>query len=179
MVDAPTGTPGEAVAQASNFVHMLGARPLFADMLESDGLAASAHLLPQLMAASLLDATVDQPGWQEGRKIASRAFALGTAGMAYEDEAESLGMAVMQNRETILHKLNLVITSLFDLRDEIESGNGTAVTERMKKARASRKRWLNERAAADWLRVPTGPIEVQSVSERFLGTLFSKPKKKE
>ena len=158
---------------------VLGATPLLADMLESDGLVASTHLLPQLVAASLLDATVDQPGWQEGRKVASRAFAIGTAAMAHEDEAESLGMAVMQNRETMVHKLNTIITSLFDLREEIESGNEIAVSDRFKKARASRERWFDERTIAEWLQVRSGPIEVQSASVRFFGTLFSRSRKKE
>ena len=179
LIDAPSGTPGEVVSLASDFVRLLGATPLLADMLESDGLVASTHLLPQLVAASLLDATVDQPGWQEGRKVASRAFAIGTAAMAHEDEAESLGMAVMQNRETMVHKLNTIITSLFDLREEIESGNEIAVSDRFKKARASRERWFDERTIAEWLQVRSGPIEVQSASERFFGTLFSRSRKKE
>jgi prephenate dehydrogenase len=178
-VDAPPGTSGDAIALASDFVRLLGATPLLADLLESDGLMAATHLLPQLLAATLLNATVDQPGWVEGRKVAGRAFAAGTAAASFQDEAESLSMAALQNREAIVHRINSIITSLFDLRDDIENGNAVNITERLKKAHAGRERWLDERMLGDWLQEKRAPIEVQSISERFLGTLFSKPKKKE
>ncbi len=179
MIDAPAGTPGEAVELAAGFVRLLGAMPLFADMLESDGLAASTHILPQLLAASLLNATVGQPGWQEARKVAGRAFALSTAAMIDQDDAESLSMAIMQNREMMTSKLNSIITSLFDLRENIESGDESAVTEYLKKARTGRERWFDERASSDWLQAASGTIEAQSLSERLFGSLFSRPKKKE
>lgn len=179
MIDAPSGTPGEVVALAANFVGLLGATPLFADMLESDGLAASTHILPQLLAASLLNATVDQPGWQEGRKLAGRAFALGTVAMADQDDVESLSLSVMQNREMMMQKLNSVITSLFDLRDCIENGDQNAITGYLKQARTGRERWFDERASANWLQTRNPPIEVQSIAERLFGTLLSRSKKKE
>jgi len=179
IVDAPPGTSGEAIALASDFVRMLGATPLLADMLESDGLMAATHLLPQLLAASLINATVDQPGWVEARKVAGRAFAAGTAAVTFQDEAESISMAALQNREAIVHKINSLITSLFDLRDDIESGNARNITEWLKKARAGRERWLDERMLGNWLQEKREPIEVQSISERLMGSLFSKSKKKE
>ena len=42
--------------------------------------SAAMHILPQLAAAALLDATVDKPGWQEARKLAGRPYAAVTAG---------------------------------------------------------------------------------------------------
>lgn len=179
MIGAPSGTPGEAVELASGFVSLLGAMPVFADILESDGLAVSAHILPQLLAASLLNSTVDQPGWQEGRKLAGRAYASGTAGMVYQDDAESLSMAAMQNRETMLHKLNGVINSLFDLRESIENGDENALTEYLKQARKGRERWFDERAEADWIQVKSEPIEKPALFERLFGTMLTRSKKKE
>jgi hypothetical protein len=88
-------------------------------------------------------------------------------------------MAALQNREAIVYKLNSIITSLFDLRDDIESGNARNITDRLKKARAGRERWLDERRLGDWLQEKRAPIEVQPISERLMGTLFSKSKKKE
>ncbi|MEW6400338.1 MAG: prephenate dehydrogenase/arogenate dehydrogenase family protein [Chloroflexota bacterium] len=179
MIDVPLGTPGEVVELTADFIRLLGATPLFTDMLESDGLSASTHVLPQLLAACLLNSTIDQPGWQEGRKLASRAFAAGTAGMADHDDVDSLSMAVLQNRESTLHKLNSVITSLFDLREAIESGDESTLTNYLKQARTGRARWLDERAAADWTQMKGEQIETQSLSERMFGTLFSRAKKKE
>ncbi|MCI0553240.1 MAG: prephenate dehydrogenase/arogenate dehydrogenase family protein, partial [Anaerolineae bacterium] len=98
LVNAPHGTPGEAVKLATDLIELLGAQVLFTDSLEADGLLASTHVLPQLAAAALLDATVDQPGWVEARKVAARPYATATAALAYHDEAQSLGEAALGNR---------------------------------------------------------------------------------
>jgi prephenate dehydrogenase len=74
VVDAPPGTPYEVEQLAMNFVRLMEARPMLADITESDGLMITAHILPQLTSAALLDATVDHPGWVEARKMAGRPF---------------------------------------------------------------------------------------------------------
>ena len=48
--------------------------PLLMDTTEADGIFSAMHILPQLAAAALLDATVDKPGWQEARKLAGRPY---------------------------------------------------------------------------------------------------------
>ena len=74
-VDVPPNTPENIVNLALDFCRLLGAKPMLTDMLESDGLMTSVHVLPQLTAAALLNATIGQPGWQEARKLAGRPFA--------------------------------------------------------------------------------------------------------
>ena len=69
-----------------NLVKLLGAMPLLMDTAEADGIFSAMHILPQLAAAALLDTTVDQPGWQEARKLAGRPYATVTAGVAYHDD---------------------------------------------------------------------------------------------
>ena len=83
---------------AMNLVRMLDAKPMLADIAESDGLMTTAHLLPQLTSAALLDATIDQPGWAEARKLAGRPFVGVTGGLAYYDDPASLKEAVLANR---------------------------------------------------------------------------------
>ena len=65
IVDVPSGTPQEVEQLAINFARLLGAKPLLADLGELDGLMATTHILPQLAAAAVLHATVDQPGWYD------------------------------------------------------------------------------------------------------------------
>jgi hypothetical protein len=84
LVDAPPGAPEAAVTVAMDFVHLLGAEAVLADLMESDGLMSTTHLLPQLVSASLLNATIDQPGWLDARKMAGRAYATVTAGLVYQ-----------------------------------------------------------------------------------------------
>ncbi len=96
----PATTNSAAIKLAADLTRLLGAMPLFADPLEVDGLMAATHLLPQLMAAALLNATVDQPGWREGRKFAGRAYAEATAPAVLPWDSHSLAAAALLNRET-------------------------------------------------------------------------------
>jgi prephenate dehydrogenase len=174
LVNAPLGTPGEAVKLATDLVGLLGAQAMLSDEVEADGLLASTHILPQLIAAALLDSTVDQPGWLEARKVAGRPFATATAALTYQDEARSLGEAALGNRENVVRVLNTYVTSLLKLRDEIAqatinplsnsstmpSRHATAgsvnAQERTGRTRCRERRipchWANGSAACSWVR---------------------------
>ncbi len=172
LIDAPAGTPGEVVTLAMDWVRLLGAQPVLTDTLEADGLTASMHLVPQLLAAALLNATVDQPGWQEARRIAGRPFAAVTAGLAYQDEIDSLRLAVLQNRQNVVHMLDVVLAALRGLRDDIESGNDDELATRLELALEGRNRWMRERLDARWEEKPQPPADIPSFAERFFGNAF-------
>ncbi|MCE9644542.1 MAG: prephenate dehydrogenase/arogenate dehydrogenase family protein [Chloroflexi bacterium] len=175
LVDTPPGTTEEAMVLAMDFVRLLGAEPLISDMIESDGLMSTAHLLPQLVAASLLNATIDQPGWQETRKMAGRAYAAVTAGLAYQDEIDSLRMSALQNRVNIVRSLDVTIAALKGLRDDIEKGDDDGVADRLESALEGRQRWLRERLTADWKNeARSDALDMPSFSERLFGGMFKK-----
>jgi prephenate dehydrogenase len=180
LVDAPEGTPEKAVLLAMDFVRFLGAEALIADPIESDGLMSTTHLLPQLVAASLLNATIDQPGWQDARKMAGRAYATATAGVVYQDEIDSLRLSVLQDRASVVHALDVTIAAMRGLRDDIEAENDAGIVLRLESAFRGRQRWLNERMSADWTKSDrTEMPERPSLSEKLLGGLFvKKPRKK-
>jgi prephenate dehydrogenase len=179
LVNTPHGTPGEAVKLATDLVELLGAKAMISDSLEADGLTASTHILPQLASAALVNATVNQPGWTEARKVAARPYATGTAAV-HADEAKSLSEAALGNRANVVRVLDAYVAALLDLRDDIEEGNNQAVTEFIENAAKARDRWLNERAKADWQMLE--PTEVQSfgdkLSHMFLGNLRERNRKK-
>ena len=184
VVNAPLGTPGNVFNLAMEFVHLLGAMPLLMDTTEADGIFAAMHVLPQLAAAALLDATVDKPGWQEARKLAGRPYASVTAGSAYHDDVLSLRDAVLENRENVVRLLNVYLASLIELRDEIEGNDREALERRLEAAASGRIRWLNERSIADWLQHERPNIDIPSFGERanqaFFGTALTdkfKPRK--
>ena len=172
MVAMPPGAPEEVEQLAVNFVRLLGAKPLLADLAESDGLMATAHILPQLAAAALLQATIDRPGWADSRKMASRPFVGVTGGLAYYDDPVSLGAAVLSNPQAALHALDEFIAALEELRDEVERADAGAVEKRLKGAFDSRERWLNERSAAEWLSEGGEPAELPNVGEQVMQVLF-------
>jgi prephenate dehydrogenase len=65
----------EAVQLASDLVERAGAKPLFVDAAEHDGLIAGVEQLPQVMAAALMQMNAASAGWREGRRLAGRQFA--------------------------------------------------------------------------------------------------------
>lgn len=183
IIDAPSGTPEEVEQLAINFVRLLGAKPILADLGESDGLMAAAHILPQLAAAALLQATIDQPGWSDGRKLAGRPYAGVTGGLAFYDDPASLKAAVLANPQAATHALDRLMDALAELRDEIESGDGKAVSDRLQRAFDARERWLNERSAAEWLseggEAPDLPNVGEQVMQMFFGNrIIDRNKKK-
>ena len=184
VVNAPRGTPANVFNLAMELVSLLGAMPLLMDTTEADGIFSAMHVLPQLAAAALLDATVDRPGWQEARKLAGRPYATVTAGAAYHDDVVSLGESTLENRENIVRLLNTYIASLIHLRDDIESSNRQALTERLRDSVQGRARWFDERVSAEWLQGQGQPIDAPSFGERvnqmFFGGMITdrqKPRK--
>jgi prephenate dehydrogenase len=183
-VNAPLGTPESVFNLTLDLVSLVGAMPLLMDSMEADGIFAAVHMLPQLVSSALLDATVDQPGWQEARKLAGRPFASVTSGVAYHDDMLSLRDAVLENKENVVRLLNAYLTSLIQLRDEIEDNNQDALEKRLEAAAGGRIRWQNERSIADWLLHERPKIDVPSFGERvnqaFFGTALTdkfKPQK--
>ena len=172
VVNAPYGTPANVFNLAMELVHLMGAMPLLMDTLEADGIFSAMHVLPQLAAAALLDATVDKPGWQEARKLAGRPYASVTAGVAYHDDIDSLGETALENRENIVRLLNSYISALIRLRDEIDASDRGAVTAHLEEALQGRIRWFDERIAAEWLKGEAQQIDAPSFGDRVNQMLF-------
>jgi prephenate dehydrogenase len=172
VVNAPLGTPGNVFNLTMELVNLLGAMPLLMDTTEADGIYSGMHVLPQLVAAALLDMTVNQPGWQEARKLAGRPYAAVTAGAAYHDDVLSLTETALENRENVVRILNAYITSLINLRDEIDDNDREAVLTRLTGAWKGRVRWLDERVAAEWLKGEAQQIDAPSFGDRVNQMLF-------
>jgi prephenate dehydrogenase len=172
VINAPHGTPVNVFNLVMELVSLFGAMPLLMDLAEADGVFSAMHVLPQLAAVALLDTTVDKPGWLEARKLAGRPYAAVTGGAAFHDDMLSLGEAALENRENIVRLLNAYITSLINLRDEIDEQNRKAVFERLDAAWKGRTRWFQERTAAEWLQAERQPGEAPSFSDRVSQLFF-------
>lgn len=169
---SPPGTPSEAIKLAADLTRLLGATPLFADPLEMDGLVAATHILPQLIAAGLLNATVDQPGWQEGRKIAGRSYADVSAPIMYPTEPRTLTTAAILNRENVIRVIDSAVASLNAMRNDLLNEDDQALEARLVRAREGRQVWLQGRMVADWAAEETTTVEAPTASEvfgRFIG----------
>ncbi len=170
---APPRTASEAIQLATDLTHLLGAEPLFADPLELDGLIATTHMLPQLLAVALLNATVDSPGWREARKIAGSAYAESTRPCTLFQEAGHLSASALYNRANIVRAIDNVIASLQALREDIANQDATSLESRLSRARKGREQWLKQRLEANWAaeELPDRLRDVSATSE-ILGRLF-------
>jgi prephenate dehydrogenase len=182
VVTAPYGTPENVFKLTTDLISLLGSLSLLMDTDEADGLLGKVQVLPQLAAAALLDATFDQPGWLEAKKLAGRPYAAVTSGLGYHDDATSLREVALENRENMVRLLNSYITSLLQLRDELEDGDREALGRRLENAWNGRVRWFEERAEAEWLNKEAQKIDAPSFGERlnhmFFGTAFEDRSKK-
>jgi prephenate dehydrogenase len=176
---APPQADSAAIKLAADMTRLLGALPLFADPLEVDGLMAATHLLPQLMASGLLNATVDQPGWREGRKFAGRAYAEATAPAILPGDAKSLSVTALLNRENTLRVLDSAIAALSAIRNDIDRNDEASLDERLSRARKGRETWWKGRQSMEWVSESAPGVkmpEMPSMFSRLFGTGGKMPK---
>ncbi len=176
LVCPSSGATEKAVKKTTDLLELLGASPMFADPVEADGIMAALHTLPQLLSVGFLEATVDQPGWKEARKLAGRPYAMTAAAALYHDQAESLREAVLNNRVNVLRVLDNAISALQHLRANVDQSDDE-LAERINLAYEGGLTWLNERLSAAWAGEEFEEIKVPSFGERmqqtFLGTLLA------
>ncbi len=175
------GTSSEAIKLATDFIRLLGSEHLFVDPVEIDSLMAATHILPQLLSAALLNTTVDQPGWREGRKLAGRAYAEVSGPIVQLGEPGGLASAALFSQEHVVRMIDSLIANLAHMRNDIREQQIEDLVERLERARASRGRWWHERQTANWAAGETAPpVEMPSAKEimgRMIGLGRSKKKK--
>jgi len=172
VIVAPPHTPSEAIKLASDLVSLLGSMTLFADPVEIDSLMAATHILPQLMAAALLNMTIDQPGWQEARKIAGRGYAQVTALAGEMDDPDALSSAALCGRENVVRVLGSLIDDLQAILLDLQEDDREALAERLERAYNGRERWWKERQKADWAGEEMAQSNELGRGSSVLGHLF-------
>ena len=150
FITTAPGIPNQAIKLATDLVTLLGATPLFADEAEVDGLAAASQILPQLAAAALLNATIPQPGWREGRKTAGPAYASATAPITLLTEKTKLGQAALLNQVNTLRMVDELIAQLREVRTAIANQDAKTLQSLLDQAVNNREQWMGQRYAANW-----------------------------
>ena len=170
-ISAPLHTDSVAIKLAADLTRLLGATVLFADLLEVDSMMAATHIVPQLMAAALLNATVDQPNWREAGKMAGRAYAEVSGPIRHLGLPGTLAATATQNRENVLRVLNSVIASLETLRDDIAREDSETLTKRLERARKGRDQWWLARDPQEY-QSESPAHEKQSMASTLFGNLL-------
>ena len=176
-ISATPETVSAAMRTASDLAELLKATPLFADIMEVDGYMAALHLMPQLIAGALSQATTSQPGWHEGRKFAGRAYAQVSSSITNLDEPVGLATTAVLNKQNTVRVLDGMIAELQTLRDEIEAGDHETLEKHLQKARGGRQRWWADRGAANWIGENIPKMDIAGARPSLFGRLIPERKR--
>jgi hypothetical protein len=136
------------------------------DITEVDSLMAATHLVPQLMAAGLVGATADQPGWAEGRKVAGAPYALAGSALGAIDPPEAIASAASLNAAHVIRVLDNVMLTLISFKEKLQDGDHDGLVEQLKRIQAAREDWLAKRHTGEWEEGPGG-VELPSAGEEM------------
>jgi prephenate dehydrogenase len=165
---SPPGTPYEAVKLAADFSRLLGAEHLFIDPLEHDSMMSATHVLPQLISAALLNATVDQPGWRDTRKLADRSYAAITNASAQYDQPGALTRQALASQVHLLRWMDAFIDNLDAIRQQLAADDTDKLQEALTRARSGREKWLKEKNSLSWAAAEQGAnVELPTARQVF------------
>ncbi len=159
-----------AVQLVSTLVSLLGAKPLFLDAQEHDGLITAAEHLPYLLAATLLHQTTTSGGWRDLSKVAGRDYQDATA-LAARDPVQQRHM-VLHHRQDLIRWIDITVRTLYELRDALEREDAERLDQIFGEMVDARNAWLKGQVGA--------PPEIDmtdmrpSLSRMLLGGLASK-----
>jgi prephenate dehydrogenase len=163
---APQGTASSALKLAADLTSLLGAKPLFMDIIEVDSLMAATHLVPQLVAAGLVGATADQPGWSEGRRVAGAPYALAGSALGAVDPPAAIASAAALNKEHVIRVLDNVMLTLISFKEKLQDGENEALAEQLKKILQAREDWVSKRFSGEWEESPAG-VDLPTAGEEM------------
>ncbi len=147
----------EAVKAIVAMVQIIGAKHLFVDAQEHDGLVAAVSHLPLVVSAALVTATASSPAWRELARLAASGYRDVTR-LASGDPVMGRDIC-LTNRDNLLRWLDTYVEQLRHYRQWLQEANGEALGKALTQARDARDRWL---ANTD---VETPPVEVGSFQE--------------
>lgn len=169
-------THSRAFQMANDLCALLKAKPYITEPLEADGIMARVEQLPKLTAAALLSMMVDQPGWDDARRMTSRAFFRAASISTLYDEQEYYGISNLLNRENTTRAIDHLVASLMEMRDMINEGDEEGLMQTLKKARQGYETWIGQRLSGEWEKDKKMP---ELVERNMMSRLFGgKPRDK-
>jgi prephenate dehydrogenase len=141
--------------------NQLGAKPVFVDPVERDGMSVAVDAMPAVMSSMLMLAVSGDAAWRDREWMAGAAF--GRAMSSVEDAHKFAAMLGAQP-DVAVHWLNQVVMQCLALRDAISARNTEAIERILAQAEEKRQEWL-----ADWRK---GRIEGHIPIERDSGGLL-------
>jgi prephenate dehydrogenase len=143
--------------------------PVFSEAVEVEGLAAANLLLPELSAAALMAAVSRQGGWKDGRKLASRALAQGSAPLA-EMSFEEIAQNALLNRENLLRTLEDLTAVIRQMKGVLQADDPEQLEKLLAEGQQVRSAWLAGRMPPETpaRKKSSGDTREKQALERFL-----------
>jgi prephenate dehydrogenase len=177
LVPAPAAG-SEALQLVSSMASILGAKPLYLEAAEHDGLLAAVEHLPTLLSLVMLETVIDQPAWRELRKVAGPAFESSTQLVTANSVAHS-DLSVL-NKDNVVRWIDVLSASLASLRQVLSEGEVDPLDTRLLHAHEERQKWLHDRGAGLWYEGPDMEMPTRaSLADTLLGSFWRRKPKEE
>lgn len=168
----------DSVKLATDLVSILGAKPLFLDAAEHDGLQAAVEHLPAVLSLALLETVIHQPAWRELRKMAGSSFEASTQ-LVSGNSLEHSDLYLL-NRENVLRWIDVLTASLGSIRQALAEEQSEALVDLFEGAVQERQKWLADRTEGQWHEGPRTEMPPKpSMMDSLFGTLWRRKPTKE
>lgn len=164
----------DAVQVLTGFVSMLGAKPLYLDPAEHDGLAAGAQHLAILIESALLKTATASSGWRELNKFAGSDFYNATE--LATGQAASTAQVLLAQRQPLTSWIDSYAQTLRDLKTILTQNDAAALEKWLKSAQTEREQWIADKvgdtsSATDFSEIKSGALRmfVGGLATRFGG----------
>lgn len=164
----------DAVRLVVDLVAGLGARCLFLDPVEHDGLAGGMNHLPLVATAALAETLITSKAWRDLGQFTTHEFERDTQPIA-GDEVESL-VLLLSNRENIVRWIDEYVNQLRTWQDRLVDQDTEGLSTALTAIRETRARWLRGEVeeAPDFMpRYGLGG----AMKRTFFGNLFQQDEK--
>ena len=141
-------TDDTAVRLAADLVEAMGARPLFMDAMEHDGMAAIVEQVPEIVAGAMMQAAAGSASWRDIRKLTAGPFYRST--LMTSPSASAAAGACIANREHVLRWLDTLIGALGDWQQRLAGSDETGLTQEFERGMTARQDWLRAHETGRW-----------------------------
>jgi prephenate dehydrogenase len=138
-----TGVREQAVAVIEALVNQIGAKIYFIDPIEHDAYVAAVSHLPFVLSAALVETASRSPAWREMAPLAATGFRDLTRLASGDPEMHR--DICMTNREALSHWIDEAISTLTDIRDQLDADQSDQVLDMFRHAQEIREGWLESK----------------------------------
>lgn len=165
LIPSPKAAP-KAVEWVIGLVNILGAKPLFLDATEHDGLAAGISHLPLILSMALVSATTGGNSWREMSKLAASGFR--DVSRLASGNPEMSRDICLTNQDSIVRWIDRFIDELGRYRKLVSEG-GDGLLAEFQRVWEAREKWLYSLQGVEETGRPPIPSSRELLGDVFLG----------